>query len=77
MNAFPASPACRADLVQAALIVCGIMTFFQVLGLRIPKTPYQVGAGILSCMVRGAPLRTELFPCFALARALWRPRVLA
>ncbi|KAG2500223.1 hypothetical protein HYH03_001801 [Edaphochlamys debaryana] len=38
------------DLVQASLIVCGIMTFFQVLGARIRGTPYQFGAGILSCM---------------------------
>ncbi|KAG2500224.1 hypothetical protein HYH03_001802 [Edaphochlamys debaryana] len=37
-------------LVQASLIVCGIMTFFQVLGARIRGTPYQFGAGILSCM---------------------------
>ncbi|KAG2448886.1 hypothetical protein HYH02_006235 [Chlamydomonas schloesseri] len=37
-------------LVQASLIVCGIMTFFQVLGVRIWKTNYQFGAGILSCM---------------------------
>ncbi|PNW77575.1 hypothetical protein CHLRE_10g442600v5 [Chlamydomonas reinhardtii] len=37
-------------LVQAALIVCGIMTFFQVLGVRIYKTKFQYGAGVLSCM---------------------------
>ncbi|KAG2448887.1 hypothetical protein HYH02_006236 [Chlamydomonas schloesseri] len=37
-------------LVQAALIVCGIMTFFQVLGVRIYKTNFQFGAGVLSCM---------------------------
>ncbi|KAG2433014.1 hypothetical protein HXX76_008741 [Chlamydomonas incerta] len=37
-------------LVQASLIVCGIMTFFQVLGVRIWKTNFQFGAGILSCM---------------------------
>ncbi|GIL94312.1 hypothetical protein Vretimale_557 [Volvox reticuliferus] len=38
------------DLVQAALIVCGIMTFFQVAGFRIFRTPFQFGAGVLSCM---------------------------
>ncbi|PNW77579.1 hypothetical protein CHLRE_10g442800v5 [Chlamydomonas reinhardtii] len=37
-------------LVQASLIVTGIMTFFQVLGVRIWKTDFQFGAGILSCM---------------------------
>ncbi|KXZ44106.1 hypothetical protein GPECTOR_73g627 [Gonium pectorale] len=37
-------------LVQAALIVCGIMTFFQVAGFRIGKSPFQLGAGVLSCM---------------------------
>ncbi|GLI64085.1 hypothetical protein VaNZ11_007254 [Volvox africanus] len=37
-------------LVQAGLIVCGIMTFFQVAGFRIYRTPFQFGAGVLSCM---------------------------
>ncbi|GLC34611.1 hypothetical protein PLESTB_001242600 [Pleodorina starrii] len=37
-------------LVQAALIVCGIMTFFQVAGFRLFRTPFQLGAGVLSCM---------------------------
>jgi xanthine/uracil permease len=30
--------------------VCGITTFIQVFGMRIPKTPYQWGSGVLSVM---------------------------
>ncbi|EFJ52311.1 hypothetical protein VOLCADRAFT_115955 [Volvox carteri f. nagariensis] len=37
-------------LVQASLIVCGIMTFVQVAGFRIFRSPFQLGAGVLSCM---------------------------
>ncbi|KAG2500997.1 hypothetical protein HYH03_000819 [Edaphochlamys debaryana] len=37
-------------LVQASLIVTGIMTFWQVLGARIRNCKYQFGAGVLSCM---------------------------
>jgi xanthine/uracil permease len=39
-----------ADLIQAALLVCGIMTFIQVTGLRWRTSQYQWGAGILSVM---------------------------
>lgn len=41
---------CPADLIQAALLVCGIMTFIQVTGLRWRTSQYQWGAGILSVM---------------------------
>ncbi|PNH02982.1 Uric acid-xanthine permease [Tetrabaena socialis] len=37
-------------LVQASLIVCGIMTFFQVAGFKIWRTPFMFGSGCLSCM---------------------------
>lgn len=30
--------------------MCGIMTFWQVLGARIWRTKWQFGAGVLSCM---------------------------
>lgn len=43
-------PSCPADLIQAALLVCGIMTFIQVTGLRWRTSQYQWGAGILSVM---------------------------
>jgi NCS2 family nucleobase:cation symporter-2 len=38
------------DLIQASLLVCGITTFIQVYGMRIPKTPFQWGSGVLSVM---------------------------
>lgn len=30
--------------------MCGITTLIQVLGIRIPKTPFQWGSGVLSVM---------------------------
>lgn len=41
----------HTDLIQAALLVCGLMTCVQVTGIRFPRsTSYQWGAGILSVM---------------------------
>ncbi|WIA22362.1 hypothetical protein OEZ85_004671 [Tetradesmus obliquus] len=42
--------ATKSYLIQASLLVCGITTLIQVLGMRIPKTPYQLGSGVLSVM---------------------------
>lgn len=42
--------ATKTYLVQAALLVCGITTFVQVTGVRIPRTPFQWGSGLLSVM---------------------------
>jgi xanthine/uracil permease len=37
-------------LINASLIVCGIMTLIQSYGVKHPKLPFQLGAGVLSVM---------------------------
>lgn len=40
----------RRYLINASLIVCGIFTLIQSTGVRHPKLPFQLGAGVLSVM---------------------------
>jgi xanthine/uracil permease len=37
-------------LINASLIVCGIMTLVQSYGVQHPRLPFQLGAGVLSVM---------------------------
>lgn len=39
-----------ADLIQASLLVCGIMTAVQVTGIPLGRLKYKLGAGMLSVM---------------------------
>jgi xanthine/uracil permease len=40
----------RRYLINASLIVCGIFTLIQSYGLKHPKLPFQLGAGVCSVM---------------------------
>ena len=42
----------RRYLINASLIVCGIFTLIQSYGVKHPKLPFQLGAGVCSVMVR-------------------------
>lgn len=63
----------HADLIQAALLVCGFMTAIQVTGIRFPSSsPYQWGAGILSVMgisFASVPLFTSVITANMVSRA--------
>ena len=40
----------RRYLINASLIVCGIFTLIKSYGIKHPKLPFQLGAGVCSVM---------------------------